>query len=341
MSKSFIRTLAILSISFSGTFLTSCATHIENSAASVKARTCIFPPYLNKGDKVAIISPAGKTDSILLNGATKRLKSWGFSPYIATHAANAYHDYSGTSAERLEDIQRAFDDPETKAILCSRGGYGIVHYMDRIDFTKFKKNLKWVIGYSDVTALHCLLQSHSIASIHAPMAEQMTCESDSDKSLNYLKDILLGHLPQYHINAHPLNHTGKASGILAGGNMSVYHGLRGTRYDIPAKGTILFIEDVGEHYHTIERILYNLKLGGVLDNLSGLIIGQLNKMNTEEWMNGKDIYYSISEMLKDYHYPICFDFPTGHVVNNYPLIEGAKVELNVDKNGVDLHFITK
>lgn len=319
-----------------GLSLVSCSHHIAPSTLPTYHKSYTFPAYLKEGDKVAIITPAGKIDKVNLDSAISRLQSWKFSPFLEPHADGAYNDYSGTIQDRLSDIQLAFDDPDVKAILCSRGGYGVVQFLDKIDFTKFCRQPKWLIGYSDITALHCIIQQHGFASIHAPMAEQMTIESDSDASLKYLKDMLYGKLPKYHVTADPNNHTGNAKGVLLGGNLSVYYGLRATPYDIPAKGTILFIEDVDEEYHTIERILYNLKLSGVLDHLSGLIIGQMSKMNTKEWMNDKDMYTALNRVLADYKYPICFGFPTGHVTDNYPLIEGAAVELKVDSSGADL-----
>jgi len=319
--------------------LSSCSNCIMKPISKSVSKSCKFPPYLKEGDKVAIISPAGASDSIMLNGAVKCLKDWKLSPCFEKYAAGVYNDYSGTTEQRLSDLQKAFDDPDVKAILCSRGGYGVIHLIDKINFTRFNRHPKWLIGYSDITALHSLIQHHSVASIHAPMSEQMAYEPDSDQSLNYLKNILFGKLPSYHITTDINNHPGKATGILRGGNLSVYYGLRGTPYDIPPKGTILFIEDVGEHYHTIERMLYNLKLGGVLENLSGLIIGQFSKIDKKEWINDKDTYRSIANLLAEYHYPICFGFPVGHVTENYPLIEGAKIEMSINTNGVDIHYL--
>jgi muramoyltetrapeptide carboxypeptidase len=317
----------------------SCSHYTVESASTTCQEECKYPPYLQEGDKVAIITPAGKIDTEKLDSAMSRLQRWKLSPFLEPHAAGSYNDYSGTIEERLSDLQQAFDDPDVKAILCSRGGYGVVQYLDKIDFTKFSQYPKWLIGYSDITALHCIIQKHGFASLHAPMAEQMTIEPDSDKSLNYLKNILYGTLPKYHVTGNSNNHSGKARGVLMGGNLSVYYGLRSTPYDIPAKGTILFIEDVDESYHSIERMLYNLKLSGVLDNLSGLIIGQMSNIHDVDWMNDKDTYTALNRMLQEYDYPICFGFPTGHVTDNYPLIEGAVVELDVDSNGVDLQFI--
>ncbi len=297
-----------------------------------------FPPFLRENDKIAIISPASKIDKMLLKGAIERLKSWGLRPYLEKHADGSKGYYSGSIKERVSDFQHAMDDEEVRAILCSRGGYGAVHLIDKLNFDKFKTSPKWLIGFSDITALHCMIQHYGIASLHAPMAKQLTVEPKDDLCCNYLKDILMGQLPTYNIEAHPLNQQGTAKGILRGGNMSVFDGLRGTPYDIPEEGTILFIEDVGERPHAIERIVYELKLGGFLAKLSGLIVGQFTEYDMENEL-GKSLYESIADLVKEYDYPVCFNFPVGHVTDNRPMIEGAEVELNVNKKGVELKFI--
>lgn len=296
-----------------------------------------FPPFLHTGDKVAIITPASKIDGSLLKGAVERLTSWGFNPYLEKHAGSSKGTYSGSISERLSDLQHAFDSKEVKAILCSRGGYGVVHLLDKIDFNLFRQYPKWLIGFSDITALHNIIQYNGFASLHAPMAKQLTDEPKDDLCSNLLKDILYGYLPSYHLEAHSLNHYGVAEGTLRGGNMSVFNGLRATPYDIPAEGTILFIEDVGERPHVIERYMYNLKLGGVLDKLSGLIVGQFTEYE-ENHSLGKDLYGALADLMKDYQYPICFNFPVGHVTDNRPLIEGAHVQFSVSRKGVDLTF---
>lgn len=296
-----------------------------------------FPSFLKENDKVAIISPASKIDKTLLKRAIGRLSSWHLCPYLEKNASGAAGYYSGSIKERLSDFQHALDDKEVRAILCSRGGYGAIHLVEKLDFTKFKESPKWLIGFSDITALHNLLQYNGYASLHAPMAKQLAVEPEDDLCSNYLKDILFGKLPDYHVEHHRLNHYGKAKGTLRGGNMSVFYGLRSTPYDIPAEKTILFIEDVGERPHAIERMMYNLKLSGVLEKLSGLIIGQFTEYEEDNEL-GKDLYGAIADLVKEYDYPICFNFPVGHVTDNRPLIEGAQIELNVDKKGVNLRF---
>lgn len=298
----------------------------------------LLPPYLTKNDTIVIISPAGKIDRSLLAGARQRLESWGLKVILSKHAGSSSGRYAGTIAQRLSDLQAAMDDPTVKAIFCSRGGYGVVHLMDKLDFTRFSQHPKWLIGFSDITALHCQMQEKGFASLHALMGRHLTVEPATDPACHYLKEILFGTLPTYTGAKHKLNRTGTTRGILRGGNLSVYYGLRGTPYDIPAEGTILFLEDVSERPHAIERMFYNLKLGGVLDRLSGLIIGQFTEYE-EDHSLGKPLYEALADLLKGYNYPICFNFPVGHVTNNLPLICGAEVELTVNKKGVDLSFI--
>ena len=195
-----------------------------------------------------------------------------------------------------------------------------------------------MLGFSDITALHNLFQKNGYASLHSLMARHLTVEPEEDPCVAYLKDILFGNLPVYTCEKHKLNRQGTAEGILRGGNMAVAYGLRGTPYDIPAEGTILFLEDVSERPHAIERMMYNLKLGGVLEKLSGLIIGQFTEYE-EDCSLGKELYPALADLVKEYDYPVCFNFPVGHVTHNLPLINGAKVELTVGKKNVELKFI--
>lgn len=298
----------------------------------------VLPPYLHEGDKVAIVSPSSKIDKSFLKGAKKRLESWGFKVVMGKHAGGESGRFAGSINQRLKDFQEAMDHPDIKAILCSRGGYGAIHLVDQLDFTQFCKHPKWVMGFSDITALHSLIQSHGIASLHSLMARHLTVETEDDPCTLHLKNILSGNLPHYSCERHKLNRPGTAEGILRGGNMAVFYGLRGTPYDIPPEGTILFIEDVSERPHAIERMMYNLKLGGMLEKLSGLIIGQFTEYDENRSL-GKELYGALADLVKEYDYPVCFNFPVGHVTHNLPLINGAKVEFTVSKKAVDLKFI--
>lgn len=303
----------------------------------------IIPPYLHEGDKVVILSPSSKIDKAFLKGAVKRLTSWGLHPVLARHAGSSHGTYAGTVGQRLEDLQAAMDDPDTRAILCSRGGYGAVHLVGKLDFSRFRESPKWLIGFSDITALHNLWQREGFASLHAPMARHLTVEPEDDFCTQALRDILTGAAATpagcfgYTCEPHKLNRRGTAEGTLRGGNFAVFNGLRGTPYDIPADGTVLFIEDVGERPHAIERMMYNLKLGGVLERLSGLIIGQFTEYEEKKQL-GKELYGALAELVKEYDYPVCFNFPVGHVPMNLPLINGAPVRLDVDRKGVKLTF---
>lgn len=297
----------------------------------------IFPPFLKESDKVMIVSPSSKIDASILKGTKKNLESWGLEAVIGKNAGKSSASYAGTVKQRLEDLQSAMDDEKVKAIFCSRGGYGVVHIIDKLDFTGFKENPKWLIGFSDVSALHSLLQKNGYVSLHAPMGRHLYMEPADNPGTVYTKDILFGKLPEYTVKSHRLNRKGTAQGILRGGNLAVFSGLRGTPYDIPAGGTVLFMEDVGERPHAIERMIYNLKLGGVFNKLSGLIIGQFTEYDEDKTL-GKVLYEALSDIMKKYSFPVCFDFPVGHVADNYPLICGAEVILRVEKRSVKLKF---
>ena len=220
---------------------------------------------------------------------------------------------------------------------CASGGAARLHPVSPAS--------KWLIGFSDITALHNVFQQNGFASLHAPMARHLTVEPEDDFCCQALKDILFGNKLQeetsfsYTCPAHKLNRKGEGTGILRGGNLAVLYGLRGTPYDIPAEGTVLFIEDIGERPHAVERMMYNLKLGGVLERLSGLIIGQFTEYE-ENMSLGKELYGALADLVKEYDYPICFGFPVGHVTMNVPMINGAQVMLEVGKKEVKLTFNT-
>ncbi len=301
--------------------------------------TPTLPQFLKEGDLVVILSPASKIDKNLIAGAAQRLESWGLKVKVAPHAKGSSGHYAGSIKNRLADLQSAMDNPKVSAILCSRGGYGMVHLIDQLDFTEFFQYPKWVIGFSDITALHNTIQYHGFASLHAPMARHLAVEAEDDPCTLYLKQTLLGELPSYSCPTHKLSRKGTAEGVLRGGNLAVMYGLRGTKYDIPPAGSILFIEDIGERPHAVERMLYNLKLGGVFEQVSGVIIGQFTDFEEDKSL-GKVLYGAIADLLKEYDFPVAFNFPVGHVTNNLPLINGAKVTLEVDSKEIKLSFFS-
>lgn len=296
----------------------------------------IQPPKIKKNDKVIIVSPAGHIDSGLVEKAASILNEWGLQIEISPNALSQNGRFSGTVSERLFDFQSAMDNPDAKVIFCSRGGYGAVHLLDKLDFSKFRKNPKWLIGFSDITALHALFQSHGYMSIHGPMAKHFAEEGSSDFSVISLKNILEKKPVQYNIpgsDFQELNRAGNARGRLFGGNLAVLCGLLGTKMlKIPRNG-IMFIEDIGEEPYKTDRFIHQLKLAGVFDKISGLVVGQFNDYEEDEEMY-EPLYQSIETAVREYDFPVCFDFPVGHTQNNHPVIMGKITSLEVNENQI-------
>ena len=294
------------------------------------------PAPLQFNDKAVIVSPAGKIEEYLVKDAVTVLESWGLIPEISENALCDTGRFSGFVEQRLSDLQKAFDDPYVRLILCSRGGYGTVHLLDKLDFTNIKINPKWLIGFSDITALHAALQANGIMSVHGPMAKHFSEEGAEDVSVRYTKSILAGQSIKYEIpvgKSGYLNRVGKASGRLFGGNLAVFCGIMGTKLvKIPTNG-ILFIEDTGEAPYKVDRMIYQLKLAGVFDKISGLIVGQFNDYAEDNEMYTA-LHQSILNAVSEYSFPVCFDFPIGHVKLNFPVIMGARASLNVKENSI-------
>lgn len=291
------------------------------------------------GDKVAVVSPASIINPDYVKGAVDMLERWSLGVAVEPHCLGCAGAYSGSVDERLDDFRKALYDPQVKAILCSRGGYGAVHLLDGLA-DDIVRNPKWIIGFSDISALHALCVNRGLMSLHASMCKHLTEEPTGDRCTQYLRQILFGDIPQYREAPHPMNRCGEARGMLVGGNMAVLCGLIGTPYDIFRPGSVLFIEDIGEAPYKIERMLYQLKLAGRLASLSGLIVGRFTEYTENEGLGGT-LYELIWHMVEEYDYPVCFDFPVGHVADNLPLIEGAEVNFSVSKQSVDLSFCIK
>ncbi len=296
------------------------------------------PNALKAGDRISIIAPSGVVEPEYVEKTQAIFKNWGLKVTLGEHVFNKYGRFAGTESERLYDLQNSLDNPDIQAVFFARGGYGIAALLSRISLDKFKQNPKWLIGYSDVTALHSFISKIGICSLHAPMSSHLAQEGGSDQSSLFLKQIIFGEKPEYRIKNHPLNRPGICTGYVRGGNLSVLSGLRGTPYDLQTKNTILFIEDVNEQAYHIDRMMQNLKLGGILDKISGLIVGQFSGCEDDPKMNCS-IYESIFRLVEEYDYPVCFDFPVGHVDINYPMIENGKTQLNVENQSVYLKFI--
>lgn len=297
----------------------------------------MIPTFLCSGDQIRIISPAGAIDPALIDGAAAVLQSWGLCVTQGEFAHGEYGRFSGTVEERLNDLQNALDDAAVKAILCSRGGYGLAQFIDKLDFTAFLQHPKWLIGFSDVTILHNAISNLGGASLHAIMAKHLTeLPSDSEQVLG-LKNTLMGQLPIYSLPMHPLNRIGSASRKLIGGNLSVLMGLRGTQFDLDYNHAILFIEDIAEDPYKIDRMIQNLRFSGALACLSGLIVGQFSDCEEDPRMM-QTIHQIIADAVDGYDYPVCFNFPAGHVEYNLPLIMGAQMELKVTENKATADF---
>lgn len=296
-----------------------------------------FPDFLKPGDEIRIISPAGSIDPSLIDGAKSQLVNWGYRPTEGMFTRTVYGRFAGNEKERYTDLQQALDDPNVKAILCSRGGYGLAQIIDKIDFTGFQEKPKWVIGFSDVTILHEALLKTGYTSIHGGMAKQLTELPNNSQPLVLLENILKGNFPTYKVIANPNNRFGKAKGRLIGGNLSVFLGMRSTPFDLPYQDAILFIEDVGEKPYQIDRMMQNLRISGALSQISGLIVGQFSDTEEDPDMNAT-IYEIIAGAVKDYTYPVCFNFSAGHVDDNYPLLLGANIALDVNRHGSKVSF---
>lgn len=290
----------------------------------------IFPAPLREGDKIVFCSPAGTIKPEKVEAAADVLRAEGWRVEIMPHALGKHGSYSGTADERYSDLERALLDPDVKAIICSRGGYGVVHILDRLNKLDLRANPKWIAGFSDISALHALMAVNGIASIHSSMAGQIMLGPD-DPDNAALFGILRGERPAYTFDAHGFDRCGIATGKLLGGNLAVLADLINTPYDIIEPDTILFIEDVSEPIYKIERILYQLKLNGVLSKLNGLIIGQFTEYKPDD--NHNDMYEMIRDMTAEYDYPVAFNVPVGHVDHNIPLIESAQVTLKVSPSG--------
>ncbi len=292
----------------------------------------IFPPALKKGDKIAICSPAGPIAAENVEGAAKVLRREGWEVVVMPHTLGKNGQYSGTDDERFDDLRTALLDPEIKAVVCSRGGYGVVHLMDRLERLPLAENPKWVVGFSDISALHAMLQSKGVASIHGSMTSHIKLGAGNEDNAS-LFGILRGERPAYTFPAHEYDRPGIATGTLLGGNLAVLAELINTPYDLLRPDTILFVEDIAEPIYKIERIFYQLRLSGVLANLRGLIVGQFTDYKPNE--NYADMESMIRDMTAPYSYPVAFGAPTGHVFHNVPLIEGAKVTLKVSPSGTN------
>lgn len=297
-----------------------------------------IPPYLQRGDTVGIICPAGAMPIEKVSECIRVLnEDWGLLTKVGNTVGKQFHYFSGTDDDRLNDFQQMLDDDDIKAILCARGGYGMTRIIDRINFKSLKKKPKWIIGYSDITILHSHLYSnYYVSSIHSPMAGAFNDEGFRNPYVQSLKSVLMGDKIRYHCDSHDFNRRGEAIGELVGGNLSLLAHLTGTDSDIKTRGRILFIEDVGEYLYNIDRMMYQLKRSGKLSKLAGMIVGGFTEIKDTTQPFGQTAYEIIRDIVSEYDYPVCFGFPVSHDKENYALKIGVGYKLKVGKSKVNL-----
>jgi len=299
----------------------------------------LTPPYLKPGDSIGIIATARKISEEELKPAFNKFSEWGLNVVVGKNIYEIENQYSGSDKQRASDLQDMLDDDAIKAVIIARGGYGTVRIIDNIDFSKFRKNPKWIIGYSDVTVLHShIYQNFGIETLHATMPLNFPENGNDNNALNSLKAAVFGEKLEYKTESNKLNKIGKSEGVLIGGNLSLLYALAGTPSDIDTSDKILFIEDLDEYLYHIDRMMIQLKRSSKLKHLAGLVVGGMSEMRDNTVPFGKTAYEIVSEAVAEYNYPVCFDFPAGHMEDNRALILGRKVSLDVAKDSATLLF---
>lgn len=295
-----------------------------------------IPPYLKKGDTVAIVCTARKFFPEDAKPAIELLESWGLKAKLGRTIGLDSCQLGGTDAERIADFQKMMDDDNIKAIWCARGGYGTVRIIDSLDFTKFIKHPKWIMGFSDVTVLHSQLNVERVATLHSIMP--FTVPKAPEEVKETLRKALFGEAISYTIPSKPYDVKGKASGELVGGNISILYSLLGSKSSIDTKGKILFIEDLDEYLYHIDRMMMNLKRNGCLESIKGIIVGGMTKMKDNDIPWGKNALEIIEDVTKSYNIPVVYNFPAGHIKDNRALILGNTITLEVSATGSTVVF---
>jgi muramoyltetrapeptide carboxypeptidase len=296
------------------------------------------PPFLKKGNTIGITCPAGYMATEKAQTCITTLQQWGFNVMVGkTLGSNSINYFSGTDEERLQELQAMLDSDNIHAILFGRGGYGVSRIIDKLNFTKFKKNPKWIIGYSDITLLHSHIHTNfKIATMHSPMAAAFNDGVQGNEYIQSIRKAITGKKAKYNCASNILNKKGIATGQLVGGNVNLLsHGV-GTISDINTKNKILFIEDIGEQIYALDRMLRQLKRSGKLDKLAGLVVGSFTDTKDTDRPFGKTIYEVIAEIVQEYNYPVCFGFAVGHCKENFALKIGVPYKLNIGVKSVSL-----
>lgn len=299
-----------------------------------------IPPYLKKGDTIGIVCPSGNMPAENAETCIKTLESWGYRVKVGSTLGSQFNYFSGSDKQRTQDLQQMMNDSTVKAILCGRGGYGMSRIIDSLDFQKFKKTPKWIIGFSDITVLQAhIFQHYQIATLHAPMAAAFNGEGYKNEYIASLKEALSGTTSSYECATHSLNKKGSGAGDLIGGNLSMIIHLIGSHSSYKTRHKILFLEDVGEYLYNIDRMIIQLERAEMFKHLKGLIIGGFSDMKDTTIPFGTDVYNLINHHVKDYKFPICYGFPVSHETENVALKIGINHELKVTKDGVSLKEI--
>ena len=289
-------------------------------------------PYLKKGDKIAICCPAKKLPNPM-DDAVALLQSWGLEVVLGETINASYHQFAGDDELRAKDLQRFIDDDSVKAIIAARGGYGTIRIIDHVDFSRFATGPKWLVGFSDITVLHAhLFANYEAQTIHGQMP--VNIPDASAHSLETLRKALFGEEISYSFTSHGISRGGKASGTLIGGNLSLLVAVLSSVSDYNYDGKILFIEDVGEYLYSVDRMVRALDRAGKLKNLAGLIVGGFTETKDNDIPFGQTVPEIIMEVVKNYNYPVCFDFPAGHIPDNQSLVLGKTLNLSVNDNQV-------
>jgi muramoyltetrapeptide carboxypeptidase len=299
----------------------------------------IQPPFLRKGDEVAIVSPSFCTEENILTEAVTFLEKWNLKVRIGRNAGKKQGPFAGSDEERLHDLQEMTDDQTVKAVICSRGGYGLSKIIDKVDFSALKNNPKWYSGFSDITVLHIWLNEVcGVMSIHGEMPLNFNNKEKTSGTFSSLKNALFGNLKEHEWNGN-FYKPADVNGELTGGNLSLLYSLLGTRAEPTTTGKILYIEEVGEYYYHIDRMFTSLKLSGKLDGLSALVVGGMNKIEEAKLPWEKNIEETILAVVSDYNYPVLFNFPAGHIADNRALYIGSQVQITVMSDKATMLFV--
>ena len=342
IKQPFIWMVAALLMMGGTALTTSCSSDDDNTTPVVNPTdgvtlSCVKPDYLKEGDRVALISPSYFTLMENVEKTADVLRSWGLEPVVGPNVGKVVDGrYAGTIAERVSDIRWALSDPSIKAIICNRGGYGTIQLIDQLTLQELKASPKWLVGFSDISTLHGLLTRAGVMSVHGTMSSFLA-NGGTDASSTLMRDLLMGRVPRYELPAHPQNITGRATGILVGGNMCTFVPNLGSQADATmGRDLILFMEEVEESMHNIDRQFNILAMNGVLERCKGVILGEFTDCGTE--FTYESVEAMLRPYLQKYNIPVLCGFPAGHGDVNLPLVMGAEVTIDVRQDGASVQF---